>query len=286
MRHSFDTRGARSLLPLVALLALPALPAPQAPQTPQPSPPEAGLITQANLLESERFWPYRVALTEPWQPQGREKPLPAGSTGVLIRVESSGTARIDFSSDGKYEVPIARTDLVQNANRIRRGELAKAGPNFTWTIQARMIDSASEQPQSLSPRVVVGYTGFLCVFVDPQDEAFEQIAAGLAPLRESPGVLTILFPQGHVDGPRLRERLRALGWTVPFLFDFLSEPYTRTLLPEDTPLPALLLQTNEGRRVFQSGWRKDVVPELTEALDAAFGPTQATTADTSQQPGN
>ncbi len=227
-------------------------------------------VTAADLLERERFWPFRVALTEAWQPAGRETPLRAGSTGVLIRVERGGAARIDFSADGKYEVPIDKTDLVANANRIWRGELAKPQPNFVYTISTRLVDSASDALGGLDPEKVVDRPGFLCVFADPSAEGFEELARALVPLRDRHGVLTILFPQGSHADPATRERLRAVEWTVPFLYDFLAEPYTRTLLAEDTPLPAILLQTNEGRVLHQGTARPSAAPGLAAALDAAF----------------
>jgi len=232
---------------------------------------EMPAVTAASLFENERLWPYRVTLIEPWQPADREEPLKVGSSGVLIRVEPRGVARIDFSAEGKRQVPIERTDLVESANRIRRGELAKQAPNFVHAIATRLVDSASGTLAGLSPEAIAGRPGFLCVFTDPDDEAFEALAVALAPLRDRHGVVTVLFPQGTHPDARTRERLRSLGWTVPFLYDFLSEPYTRTLIDESTTMPAVLLQTDEGRVVYQGGLRADDVQELTAALDAAFG---------------
>ena len=64
---------------------------------------------------------------------------------------------------------------------------------------------------------------------------------------------------------------------VPFaLYDFLAESYTRSLLAEKTPLPALILQPNEGRVLFESRWRAGAVGDLESALDQAFGGTPAT----------
>src|SRR6266478_2577980 len=79
----------------------------------------SAVVRAANLLDHEKLWPYRVTLTHAWQPPGGSAALVAGTVGVLIRVEPGGVARIDFSSDGKYEVPIEKTDLVENANRIQ-----------------------------------------------------------------------------------------------------------------------------------------------------------------------
>jgi hypothetical protein len=53
---------------------------------------------------------------------------------------------------------------------------------------------------------------------------------------------------------------------VPFLHDHLAEAYTATLLPEKTAFPTLLLQTDEGRMLFQDAWRRDPTA-LLEALN-------------------
>jgi hypothetical protein len=226
----------------------------------------AAPVTERNLLASERFWPYQVALAKPWRPAGRAAPLAPGIPGVLIRVEDSGVARIDFGRDGLHEVPVAETDLVENANRIRRGELDKLAPNFVLDLGPRLADAAGDALRPLSVRAVAEHTAFLCVFADPSAAGFAELASALAPLRERPGLLTILFAQGSHPDIRLREQLRSLAWPVAFALDHLAEPYTRSLLPERMPPPALLLVSGEGRVRFQSAWRPDLRPALDEAL--------------------
>jgi hypothetical protein len=81
-------------------------------------------------------------------------------------------------------------------------------------------------------------------------------------------VLTVLFPQGEQPDRPLREQLRALGWTVPFVFDHLSEPYTRSLLPEGAAFPFLLLVSREGRLRYQGRYEGSLPPALTAALAA------------------
>ena len=147
-------------------------------------------------------------------------------------------------------MPIEKTDLVENAERVRRGELAKSGPNFTQAIDTRLVDSAGPALASLSP-AKADRPGFLCVFADPTAADFASLAASLAPLGDRHQVMTILFPQGDHRDAGIRDELRSLEWTVPFVYDFLSEAYTRTLIADGTPMPSLLLQTKEGRVVFQ-----------------------------------
>jgi len=238
----------------------------------------APVVTEGNLLESERFWPYELALTGSWQPAGRARPLSPGVLGVLIRVESSGAALVDFGRDGRHEVPVGATDLVERANRIRVGELHKMAPNFVLAIGPRLLDSESATPRTFGVLATSRKRTFLTVFADPDAEDFPELVEAVAPLREREGLLTILLPQGEHPDSRVRERLRGLGWTVPFVYDHLSEIYSRSLLTEGARLPALLLQTAEGRLLFQSEWRAGVVGELRSALEAAPRETPASAA--------
>jgi hypothetical protein len=229
-------------------------------------------VTGANLLQNERFWPYRVALTVPFHPPGREKPLPVGLRGILVRVEEPGDAvRVDFTRDGKHRVPVEVTDVVERANQVRTGELAKIAPNFVHAIGPRLVDAEAEQVRFYEFAATFEPSGFLAVFADPGASGFAELAKSLAPLRDRHQVLTVLFPQGDHPDVRTHERLRELEWPVPFLLDRYSEGYTRSRLEEGTRLPAVMLQTPDGRVVYQSSWKPGVVPELTRALDEEFG---------------
>lgn len=236
-----------------------------------PSSPTAPVVSEANLLASERFWPYQVGLVKPWQPPGRPQPLPVGATGVLIRVEDGGRlARVDFGRDGLYELPVAATDLVERANRVRRGELDKMAPNYVLAIGPRLVDTAADPPRTFPFADVNEYRVFLGVFADPRAADFETLAKALAPFQERAGLLTILFPQGERPDPETWERLRAIGWPVPFVQDHLSDPYTRTLLAEGADGPALQLVSAEGRVLFAGAAKPEVAPALREALDRAL----------------
>lgn len=220
-------------------------------------------LREASLLANERFWPYQVAL------------LRDGSVGVLIRVEPGGVARIDLGRDGLRDVPIADTDLVERAKRVRRGALDKSAPNFVLAIGSRLVDSSGPKLAPYSFESALQKAGFLCVFADPAAADFAELANALAPLHERHGVATILFPTGRLSDALVREKLQALRWTVPFVYDHLSEAYARTLLPESLRAPAVLLQTSEGRVLLASAWSPDVTAELTAALDAAFAASTA-----------
>lgn len=269
----------RSLPRLALLLALLAAPHPagaaeepartSAPANVQQQKPDSVEITPKNLPSSDRYWPYNVELVETWKPSAVDAPLAAGARGVLIRIEPSGLARIDFGRHGVQEVPITVTDLVQSANRIRLGTSLKAFPNFVFAIAPRMVDPVSMK--LVGPARASGIEFFIAVFADPAAEHFAELAKALPPLREPPRAsTTILFPQGALTDAELGERLRSLPWKGSYVLRSLSEGYTRTLLPARAPLPFVQLLTSEGRVLFESRWDEASVPKLTAALDAAI----------------
>jgi hypothetical protein len=228
----------------------------------------AAPVTQETLLANDRFWPYQVAAAERMESGGRT--ILAGSTGVLIRVESEGVARVDFGRDGIVEMPIAATDLVERANRVRTGELEKEAPNLAWAIGPRLIDASAEPPAPVSFLDVRRAEAFVTVFADPASASFDEIAQSLAPLRDHPRVMTVLLAQGLLTDAGVYARLRAVGWRVPYLLGHLGAPYTRTLLSGSVEPPAVALQTAEGRLLFESPWNPEAASQLRAALEAAF----------------
>jgi hypothetical protein len=237
----------------------------------------APAVTEDDLLANERFWPYQVALT-------RDEPgaaPPPGSIGVLIRVEEGRKARIDFGRDGIREVPVADTDLVERANLVRRGELDKIAANFVLSIGPRLLDPSAPELRAYSLETAAAKRGFICVFADPGARNFPELAKQLAPLVERHGVATILFPQGRHSDAALQAKLESLQWAVPFVYDHLSEAYTRTLLPAGIRPPAVVLQTKEGRVLLQGAWNADLPLALSIAVDRAFadGPAASASAE-------
>jgi len=247
---------------------------------------DAPRVTEANLLESERFWPFKVALRRPWTPPGGDRPLSPRFPGVLVRVEVGGTARVDFGRDGLHDVPVVETDLVERAERVRRGELAKQAPNFLWLIVPRLKDAEFPTLRPLPWEPALGGDVFLCVFADPGAEGFPELAASLAPLRGRHRLLTLFFPQGRHADPAVRERLRALDWPVPFVQDHLAEAYTAVLMDAGTEPPALLVVTDEGRLLHQGPLAAEGIPEAIAAIDAALTTSPAAKAAFPARPGS
>ncbi len=232
--------------------------------------PAAPEVTLDNLMESEVFWPYRVRLKRAAKPEGASREIDSDVLGVLIRVEPAGTARIDFGREGLVTVPVADTDLVERANRIRMGDDEKDASNFVLAIGARMLVSDDEVLRSIEFDEVAAQEGFLAVFADPSAFDFGTLAASLEPLRGRDQVLTVLFPQGRHTDEQVRSLLRKAEWPVPFVLAHLTGPYTESRLASSPERPVVQLQTKEGRVIYQAEWSQEVLPALTEAIDQAF----------------
>lgn len=231
---------------------------------------DAEIVTAESLLANERYWPYQASLTRDWIPEGRARALASGTRGVLIRVEEGELARMDFGRGGVQRVSVASTDLVALANRVRTRELPKEGPNFAIAIRQRLVDSAADELRPRSGIEILDATGFLCVFADPDAASTAELAAALVPLRDRAGLETIFFPQARHSDAEIRLRLRSLGWSVPFLYAHLSKPYTHSLIDPETPLPAVLLLSAEGRVWLARAGLGGNLSELAAELDRAI----------------
>ncbi len=243
--------------------------------------PEAPEVTRENVLELDRLWPYQVALASDWTPRGASRPVRKGTLGVLARVEPDGRARIDFGRDGQHRVPIGQTDLVERANQIRLGELQKLMPNLLHAVGPRLLDPSAEPPSKPTLASLFVHEGYLTVFADPGSPEFAAMAAELSPLEGRNGVLTLVFPQNRAGNEKTTARLRELGWEVPFVLFRFSDGYTRSQLAEETPPPAVMLQTADGRVLFESVWEPGLAGALTVAIDSSLGEAtrQASSSD-------
>jgi hypothetical protein len=256
------TISAPRVLLLALLLSVPVAASADA-VDPAPAP-----LTRADLARLDAFWPYHVRLVEPWQPPGAEEPLRADVTGVLVRVEPTGVARIDLGRHGVREVPIDRTDLLEQANRIRRGQADHEIPNLIAAIGPRLQVPNVAHDKGLWRTVSEGKTHVLCAFADPEAPGFEALARELAPLSDREALLTAFFPQGRgAAGAALRQA----DWLVPYADGAYTRGYTRSLGGAEQGLPSVMLFTVQGRLLYRGGWKPGVADEIRAALRADAG---------------
>lgn len=234
--------------------------------------PAATPVTAENVLERERFWPPHVELESALEREGTHT-LKAGTTGVLVHVKpdrsKGGIVRIDFGRDGRADVPLDRTDLIERANRVRLGELHKGTALLTLALGTKL---AKGEQGRLTPVVideVGGHAAYLLVFADLAAPEFPEVSRQLAALQARRGLYTILLPQGDQHDRDTLAKLEEHGWSVPFVLDQLAEGYRRAYLGDASPLPSLMLMSEEGRVLFEGAPEADGLEQLTGALDAA-----------------
>jgi hypothetical protein len=259
---------ARFSLALAFCIALPAAPA-RGDET----------IREENLATSDAYWPLHVTLARPWSPPDGSPALPAGVPGVLIRVEpAGGVARIDFGRDGVHVVPIAETDLVQEANRVRAGAWERIAPNFVATVGPALMDAAVDPARRLDTSRAASHRGFLCLFVDPASERLAEVAAPLRAALEQREVLPVLFPADPLSDAALRARLLELEWPIAFVRGPLSRPYAGAFLPNGATWPHAMLLSPQGRVHFQGDLGPEALADLRSSLERWFPASAAAAA--------
>ncbi len=233
--------------------------------------PGAPAVTAENVAELDRFWPFRITMLREYTPAGASEPLPL-RPAVLIRVESGETLRADFSRHGRHEVPIAATDLIEQANRVRLGVEAKMAANLVLTIGNKLLDPASEEARSFVVPRDTDLEAFLCVFADPAAEDFPAVADALRRFAGREGALTVLFPQSELRDSSVWRRLRALDWKVPFVLDRFSRLYARSILGEGVATPHWMVLTPNGRVLGRGPVSEGAGDSIAAALPAPASP--------------
>ena len=225
---------------------------PTKPTTPGSALPAAepqGKITPENILESERYWPEIVALTEPWLPPGSGQPLKKSYRGALIRVDEQVRARIDFGRHGKYDVPIEFTDLIERANQVESGALYKMAPIFVSHFGTLFLHPSTPEMVPYPTAELAKAQRFLCLFANPRDPRFEALARQLAKLNDPPGLQMLLFPLSmkQTELEDVKDTLKRVAWPVPFAYPEAAEMHARALLGDVPASAVALLVTAEGR---------------------------------------
>jgi hypothetical protein len=227
---------------------------------------DASAVTEANLLASERFWPYQASLSGGVKLPGSTRELPPGTLGVVIRIEPGARVRIDFGRDGLATLPVAATDVVARANAVRTGAAEKTAPNLTYAIAPRLLDARADAMRRVRLEDSFTRRAFLCVFANPDDASLRKLASWIAARTTSGDVLPVLFAQGqHPDG-ELHERLRAAGWNGAFAMNHLAEAYAGTLVDEELSAPRIALFSAEGRELWSGEFHRELPAELERAL--------------------
>ncbi len=267
-----------SLRPIVWLVLLGAIAGALACSSAESDPAPAGIpaastsgLTAANILEHERAWPDIVALTEPWTPPGAPLALKQGYRGALIRVDDAGRARIDFGRHGKHDIPLESTDLIARAIEVEAGTRHKVAPNFLAHFGTQFVHPSGLELVPFPTPELAKSERFLCIFANPRDAGFEDLARRLASLGDVPGLQALFFPLAmeRDELQPVKDALQKSAWAVPFAYPRAAEMHAQSLLGELPDRPYALLVTSEGRLLHRSDLAEAGV---FEALRAAASP--------------
>ncbi|MBK7948314.1 MAG: hypothetical protein IPK00_06135 [Deltaproteobacteria bacterium] len=241
------------------------------------SPGEIGL-TAENIDEHEHLWPTNVALIAGWTPEAGGAPLKAGYRGALIRVEENGRVRVAFGRHGNHEVPIERTDLVERANQVRRGELHKVAPCFLAHFGTQFIEVLGKEVSPVQTPRIAHAKQFLLILADPREPGFEEEAKALVPLRdENPDLQILYFPIGlaHQEIAPVRDALSRSALMVPFAYPAAADVHARALFGSVPKSAEAVLITPEGRILERAPLD---APDLADRIRLAAGNSTDTPA--------
>lgn len=197
--------------------------------------PSAETITPENLLANERFWPYRVAR------------LSDGNQGVLLWTQPDGQARVDFGRDGIHNLPVAHTDLIPRANRLRLGVDTKSAPNLIYSLGPRLIDASVEPARPLDLLKFSEWKRIIALSGDPDDPRLGEWAKQIAALPGAGERLQVFFPIAEKPNGTVAEIVRAWPGRWTFVFDHLSEHYAKLYVGEALSVPRVVVLTPAGR---------------------------------------
>ena len=228
--------------------------------------PDAPPVTLLDIAQREKFWPYRVALTEALTVG--EKTLKVGLRGVLVTIRGDGMARVDFGRDGRFEVPLGKTDAVAAANAVRTGERFKFAPNFVHTIGTRMVDLTVPEDAGFSFKDLFPIPGYVAVYADLP--TLEKLAPKLKPLDGLRDVRAMLFPHGDEINTEIRDRLLAKEWPAAFVLNRFAEGYTRSRIPDGASLPYVMVLSPEGRVLLEEPWTDASAAKVKATIEGAF----------------
>lgn len=221
-----------------------------------------------NLPEHERFWPYQIQLTRDWKPAGWEGDFGWG-LGVLLTVDAQQGLRVDFGRFGKHWIPADATDVVERANRIRRGEEEKYGPNLVVALRNRLLDPSGE---ILAKHFVdpAERPAIVLVHADPLAKDFRALAREVSAwAAASPDALIVLLAQGDVGDAHVYKACHEARWQGAFVVDRFSRAYSEGYLEPERARPHVQVLTREGRILLSEPYAEGLGARLERAVARA-----------------
>ena len=222
-------------------------------------------VTVENIYERSELWPFNVSIAS----EKDDQLLGGGFPGILLRIEDGGKiALIDYGRDGLHRVPVEDTDLIENANKIDDGRLAKDFPNFvrytTNMFATRKMGQKNMRP--IDPDTLAGYEKILLIYCNESVFADDNFRASYKELqRDLKFVIPLMVPTRISFYKELAEQK---GWdNFNIMLPHLSIAHLK-LFGNDPALESgltFILIDPEGK--IYKKWRSDDSVNLAKILE-------------------
>lgn len=208
------------------------------------------ILTPAELQENSALWPHRVELTEPFELPDSSRVLPQGRTGILMRVEQGGVV-IDFGRNGTQTVELDSTDTLQQATRIKSGEVTREDLFIRRMFNKFYVEDSGPHGH-YRPSMhddFDGFDTFLMVWADLASGSSSAAVSWVLRERErlvESGCRPLLFPLDSSE-EELMADAEAVGWKDPTCYHWTAPAHRNSLALEPISDPTFFLIDRNGK---------------------------------------
>ncbi len=205
-------------------------------------------ITAEDLEQKSDLWPKFVHLRQPVPASQSGRMIPTSLRGILVRIEE-GLVIADFGRNGLVKVPIAATDVQEQAARLRQSP-SRAFGLLTDSLFNKFYRLDDGDPVQCGKDEFQGIRYLLFIYAEPTRDDFatfyEKLSSELGEGQLSAELRVLLIPTSTSHEDIYRGLLRA-GYKWPVMFHYLSEGYRASLAHPLTVYPGLVLVDDNGR---------------------------------------
>lgn len=205
------------------------------------------------LAIPSKFWPTLVNTVKEIDLEvksGRAATISEGTRAVVIRLEPSGQLLVDFGREGIHLVDPSATNFVELSHAVANGKIDKLYGIMAGMIAQRLtIPTESGELLPYSFKTVNESDYFMLAYIEDDAGQFRVLSdfqKTSSELLKSTATTFLLMPTFDYRNKELSARLHAAGVRVPFMYDYLVKPYTKTMSHKPQP-PALIVTDANGR---------------------------------------
>lgn len=205
------------------------------------------------------WWPQYVELTRAVTPEGTDSEFRNGQRGVLIRVEPSGVL-VDFGRNGIFRIPVAATDLLEQAQLVRNAGKPEMGL-FSRSIYNKFFQIEEGKARQCRAKDFRGSRYFLLIYTDVGSDTCEGARKAIERFLEegsdSPDDLGVLVIPSDPNESELIDDLKTSGVRWPTMYHFLSRSYLNVFQHHPVGDLTAVLMDDNGRVLDQTSSAKE-----------------------------